>query len=268
MSVVALCDSSCLGEALFGGAIVDIVQQEVTTKVEASLQAWQGKQSHITMVVVDELISDSVASANSVAGCTTHWKGKRKVDILYRGERLKGIEVKSVAEEMSLRAWALLKSLAVGMKMLKPMGCESLLPFQDEAGLKVKFDMDVLAKPSLAREEFDKYLKKSNTDSADEVLTLVKEKDTTMQLSDGSWKVEKSILHMLSGDTAEARCKVSVLRILPSRDRYVKPADALMQVQGLITSGAFACAPGACQGSVKHVVSMLTKVGMVVALGL
>ena len=268
-SVVALCDAGFTGEALFGGAIVDIVSTKVQVKLDAAIVAWAGRVKQITQEEVDKCVQDLTAAAHSVTGCSTHCKGKRKIDVMYRQQLLKHIEVKSLHEEVTLRAWARIKTMAVASSSLAALGCEGLLSFSDSnEDAKAKFAAGALGKCALAREDFNVFMKKQKCESADEVQQLVKEKDVSMQLADSTWKIEKAIFGLLAGDSAEQRYKTHLLAILPNANRSVEIASALVDVQALTTSAAFSFAPRDCQESVKHVVTMLTKVGVKGLLGL
>ena len=95
-----------------------------------------------------------------VGGCGRWWPAvrpqgighitiNRKVDISYRSTLLKQVEVSTVYAEAELRIWAVIKSEAVRLKLLDPLGAELALGIRDEqAVFKFPITAEVLAQVS------------------------------------------------------------------------------------------------------------------------
>ena len=130
-AVLRLCQDSAVGGAIFSGRIRGILTDRVAAVIASYLETHvlTGNEP-LTGEAVDTIRRDLLRKIQAIPGAE-NIEPKRKISVKYRSSQLEKVEVSSIAQEVNIRLWAMIKSCAIASKQLAPLQAECLLDYQD-----------------------------------------------------------------------------------------------------------------------------------------
>ena len=149
--IIRLSECGALGQSMFAGKIVDIVQKRVKDEIDKVIkeqqQAWimyEGdKKTLFEFKHIAQWREEVMLRINEISGISS-LPSKRFVDVSYRQLPVTKIAVSCLVQEVELRIWAVIKGCAVAQKLIPEMMAETILGFRTGAN-----DNIVLINPPL-----------------------------------------------------------------------------------------------------------------------
>ena len=142
--IIRLSEYGALGQSMFAGKIVDIVQKRVKDEIDKVIkeqqQAWiihEGdKKTLFEFKHISQWREEVMLRINEISGISS-LPSKRFVDVSYRQLPVTKIAVSCLVQEVELRIWAVIKGCAVAQKLIPEMMAETILGFRTGANDKL-----------------------------------------------------------------------------------------------------------------------------------
>lgn len=115
--------SGVFGKHLFENCLSHVVSGQLEELIKERLDVLFGQDLELTVAMVTEAKVDILKASQKLHGLEM-MAPKRKVTIMYRGEKLEEVSVASVSEHVEMAVAARLKELAVQLLMLPKLACE------------------------------------------------------------------------------------------------------------------------------------------------
>ena len=251
--------SSTIGTQLFSFAIVKCLSDSVQSKIDEHIKVLHAGE--LARGQVDNLKAETLQAVEAMPSINL-LAPRRVVDVLYRGQRLKG-KVNSLPQHVSLCVAAAWKSRAVLEGSIPETWCEPLI-FGDveiNAVLKPACHHDLVGACAAARCELRRQYSELDQLAGPALMTSLGSLFPRFYATDGEFAVEQLLIEACLGDGAAARLQARVLTILPSGSTHnSSPEEALQNLTILTNQALFRMAAKSAQAQVQLAIKWTSRI--------